>query len=215
LKRPGFVILVFWQLDERNVVGPDASTLGGTGASIRDEDWAAGLLAARASGLREFSAYIDRPPEACAEVLVMAVKGLRGVAEDAGGAPLSGADGKALASAFAALGWVQDAWCGLVLSPAEGPFLAGERLALCVELIDPRTIVALDDAARTAFEAAWGVLLPSAASGPQTATDARGRLFVSVDGFESALASERRKQLVWAQLKQLANGKHAKPLPEG
>jgi len=162
--------------------------------------------------------------------MVLVVKGHRGVAETAGGAPLSGRDGAALKSAFERLGWgaadedVQY-WCGVLLTPLKAEPLADARLRLLIESIDPTVIVTLDEHARLALV---GVLLeeksfvrrlpqPPTKGGasasspsqtaqwlPKTTTDAGGRLLVSVDGFEAALDSDTSKQRVWQQLKQAA-----------
>lgn len=51
---------------------------------------------------------------------VLLVKGVPGPAEQAGGAPLSGADGAALRAALARLGYAEDAWAALATFVRDG-----------------------------------------------------------------------------------------------
>ena len=146
---------------------------------------------------------------------VLAVKGMPGAAEQAGGPPFSGADGLALDKAFGSLGWgfgSQDTrvWLGLLLgagtSPGkcqQQPALTASQLRLICEIVDPLAIVALDEEARAAlvecFSSPETGMLADFCAGAEI--NVMGRLLVSVDGFEDALADEKLKQRAWAQLK--------------
>ena len=158
------------------------------------------------------------------ETLLLAVKGRRGLAEEARGRPFSGQDGKALGSACERLGWEIQSCCGVLLAPlgpkaetlegngegeikrnagAEAETLKGERLRLLIEILDPMVIVALD---KDAYQA-LSEMFASAEGAPvkwafETAAEVQGRLLVSIEGFEAALNSEAGKQRVWRQLKQ-------------
>ncbi|MDR2106228.1 MAG: hypothetical protein LBP24_02340 [Coriobacteriales bacterium] len=154
--------------------------------------------------LEPFAAHIAGNPLAS----LLALKGRPGTVERAGSAPFSGADGFALDKAFGRLGWgfgSQDTrrWAGLLLATADSPTLPAATLRLICEIIDPLAIVALDEEARAALIDAFS----SAESGflaeftPGAETQVLGRQFISVTGFEDALADEDAKQKVWAQLK--------------
>jgi hypothetical protein len=174
----------------------------------------------REQQLEPFAAHISGNPLAS----LMAVKGKPGAAERAKAAPFSGDDGLALDKAFGRLGWgygSQDtrAWFGLVLALPDAladprpnscsdplpdlPALSARDLRLICEIIDPLTIVALDDTARTALIEAFisteeGFLADFT---PGSQIRILGRQLVSVEGFEDALSDEAAKQKVWAQLK--------------
>lgn len=75
------------------------------------------------------------------------------------------------------------------------------RLALQVESVDPRIVLALDAEAAVAIAEALGTQpLP-----PGRPVTRQGRLYVALDGFEASLGDEARKKRVWAQLKALAD----------
>jgi hypothetical protein len=169
------------------------------------------LEAALAVQLEPFSRYISGSPLA----VVLVVKGQPGVAETAGQPPFAGVDGEALAKALLALGWGEDrkavhsnltdaAALGVLLRPVGALPLTALELRELIEIVDPVTVVALDQAARTAlveaFSSSESGFLAEFSSG--TAQMVLGRRFVSVDGFEASLADSHKKQLAWAQLKQ-------------
>jgi hypothetical protein len=154
--------------------------------------------------LADFVAHIVGNPLAS----LVAVKGTPGAFERDGGAPFSGADGLALDKAFGRLGWgygSQDTriWFGILLSLPSGPLLSARELRLICEIVDPLTIVALDDTARLAlidaFASTEKALATTFALGAESA--ALGRQLVSVEGFEDALADANAKQKAWTQLK--------------
>jgi hypothetical protein len=175
--------------------------------------------------LEPFDAHLVGDPLAS----LMAIKGRVGKAERTGGAPFSGDDGLALDKAFGRLGWGFGSqntrvWCGVALAlPTQASFapkvsrpiqtppvaqtpLAANTLRLICEIIDPLSIVALDDEARlaliAAFESAEEGFLADFTLGSKT--QILGRQLISVGNFEDALTDETNKQIVWAQLKQCA-----------
>jgi hypothetical protein len=158
----------------------------------------------REQQLEPFAAHISGNPLAS----LMAVKGKPGAAERAKAAPFSGGDGLALDKAFGRLGWgygSQDtrAWFGLVLALPDLPALSARDLRLICEIIDPLTIVALDEVARVALIEAFisteeGFLADFT---PGSQTRILGRQLVSIEDFEDALSDDVAKQKVWTQLK--------------
>ena len=192
--------------------------------------WASATHKARIQALESFIPYLNCGIDRAAESMMLAVKGWRGEAEEAGGKPLSGFDGKALERAFERLEWTTDTWCGILLTPVGAEPLNGDHLRRFIEILDPTVIVALDDAAYRALsevlsEAFVGNISNevslrqnsievSPKQNPKT-TDAQGRLLVSVNGFEAALNSlnlEADKQRVWWQLKQASRAEALKRL---
>jgi hypothetical protein len=150
-------------------------------------------------------------PYYCGDELasIIAIKGKPGAAELEHLAPFSGDDGLALDKSFGQLGWGYGSkstriWLGILLSPLTLPRLTAEELRYLCEVVDPLTIVALDEPARVALTEAFSStetgLLVDFHKG--TGTEVLGRHFVSVDGFEDALADDSEKQRVWAELKQ-------------
>jgi hypothetical protein len=158
----------------------------------------------REQQLEPFVAYISGNPLAS----LMVVKGKPGAAERAKAAPFSGDDGFALDKAFGRLGWgygSQDTrtWFGLVLALPNLPSISARDLRLICEIIDPLTIAALDDAARTALIEAFASTEEGflADFTPGSETRILGRHLISIEDFEDALPDETAKQKVWAQLK--------------
>jgi len=124
-------------------------------------EWITGMLEARAVELEPYAAYLSCGASRALESMVLVVKGKRGKAEEAGGAPLSGRDGAALQSAFMRLGWENTDggahnWCGVLLTPRGVAPLAADTLRLLIETIDPMVVVALDG---QAFQAVSSALL--------------------------------------------------------
>ena len=162
------------------------------------------LLACVEQQLKPFIAYLSGNFYAS----ILAIKGSPGQAEQAGARPFSGNDGPALDKAFGRLGWgfgSQDTrtWIGVLLAPPGLPVLTAQQLQLLCEIIDPLTLVALDEQAHIALRDAFARTETGLMSGfvPGTETTALGRHLVSVEGFEGALHDEGAKQKVWAQLK--------------
>ena len=163
----------------------------------------------------DFRGNIEKQLEAYAPYIkgnllasLVAIKGMSGPAELSGDPPFSSLDGFALDKAFGRLGWGFGSldtrvWLGIALSVSGRPTLTSQELRYICEVVDPLTIVALDNAARIAlidaFTSAEEGFMADFTSG--TETWALGRHLVSVDGFEAALDDEAAKQRVWAQLK--------------
>ncbi len=132
---------------------------------------------------------------------VLVLKGLPGPAEASGGAALSGADGEAVVKGLVALGFAEDdAFFALTRPDATmGEERRLARLKALVEAIDPVVTVALDDEAARDVSAVAGETVTTAT--PRTV---RGRHYVAVGGFEASLGDQRRKAVVWRQLKAAA-----------
>ena len=141
--------------------------------------------------------------EACAQVCLL--KGQLSDEELEGGALLGGPDGTALSSALAALGYPDGCWAAistLVRAPGQGTWApaAPEELAWAVEVVDPELVVALDDEAAQALQAAFDV---EAQLEPGEVTRVLGRRFLALGGFADALGDPGAKQLMWARLKRV------------
>jgi hypothetical protein len=153
-------------------------------------------------GLQPFAGYLA----GCPETLVLVIKGQAGAAEAGGGKPFSGPDGEALDKALSALGWSAGGWLGVLLTAPGLEPLSAEQLRLLCEIVDPLLIIALDEVARQSLREAFARPRPGLAADfePGARSQMLGRVFVSVDGFESSLADQAAKQRCWAQLKQAA-----------
>lgn len=140
---------------------------------------------------------------------VLFVKGVPGEAEQAGRALLSGADGKALKASLAALNYAPEEWLALAAwakdrAPLDPPLL---RRAVCA--LDPVTLVATDATAAMLVREAYADELV-ALDDIESALLVEGRVVrilgmrvLALGGFEEALASPRRKQVMWARLKRI------------
>jgi hypothetical protein len=132
-----------------------------------------------------------------AEVVI--VKGLRGPAEESGGAALSGADGTAAVKALSALGYDEGALFFTLARPEPG--IDAKRRALRIraqiEAVDPQLVLAVDREAAEDVADAFGL------GRPEWGREVRvlGRRIVAVDGLEASLADPARKRRVWDQLK--------------
>lgn len=154
--------------------------------------------------LEAYSCFLEGNPLAS----LVAVKGVRGLAEAAGKPAFSGEDGLALDKAFGALGWgfgSRDTrmWLGIMLFVDNRTSLDPEDLRMICETVDPLCIVALDDKARISCIKAFAPTGAGSMAGFALGSEVwiLGRHLVSVDGFEASLGSEASKQRVWAQLK--------------
>ena len=134
---------------------------------------------------------------------VLLAKGEPGPAEQAGGDVLSGADGHALRAALLKLGYAPEDWA------AVDARVAPEALRQAVAALDPSTLVALDEAAAATVRDAYAddlctlADLNEALLAPGYVVHVAGMRVLNLGGFESALASEHQKQVVWAYLKQI------------
>lgn len=136
---------------------------------------------------------------------VALVKGLPGPAETSGGAALSGADGEAADKALAALGHDPARVWRTLSRPEPGIEIEqrAERLRLQLEAVDAELVIALDAEAAADLVVAFGVE-------PLRFGEVRpvgGRRLLAVDGLEASLGDEKRKGVVWKQLRA------GKPLP--
>lgn len=130
---------------------------------------------------------------------VVVVKGLAGPAEATGGAALSGPDGEAALKALTALGWDPDDVFFTLSRPVTGSdgVEVAQRLRLQIESVDPELVVALDAEAAADVAAALGIV--PFAFGEIVLVE--GRRVMACDGLEASLTDVKRKQRVWAQLK--------------
>lgn len=133
---------------------------------------------------------------------VVAVKGLPGPAEVAGGDACSGADGEALAKALEALAHDPASVFCTLSRPEPGIELErrSDRLRAQIEAVDPSLVLALDAEAAEDLAAAFGVA--PLRFGRETRV--LGRRLVAVDGLEASLTDPARKRRVWSQLKAAA-----------
>lgn len=149
---------------------------------------------------------------------VVLVKGQLNDAEAAGGNLLAGADGQALRSALAAIGYAPEDFCALAAvaqesdEPAAAP--AGELLPQplfreALEALDPEAVVLLDTTAADLMRETYADALVAiedfdeAMLKPGLVAHVLGRRVLTLDGFEAALADKAEKQRMWAYLKQL------------
>lgn len=133
---------------------------------------------------------------------VALLKGLPGPAESAGGAAVSGADGRAASKALERLGYDASSafWALTRPEPTIDPERRAARVKALIEAVDAPLVIALDTPAAEDVAAAYSLAELRAGR----ACTARGRRFVAVDGLEESLADERRKAAVWRQLKAAA-----------
>lgn len=150
---------------------------------------------------------------------IVLIKGALNDDERMGGALLAGADGDALRSALAAIGWQPQDFC--VLSAVSGASadgvagkMVGEPLAPVIfrealETLDPEAVVTLDlvaaDMVREAYAESLAAIddFDAAMLRPGLIVHLLGRRVLSLDGFEDALSDPAEKQRMWAYLKQL------------
>ena len=151
---------------------------------------------------------------------IVLVKGELDEAELAGGELLAGADGTALRSALAAIGWAPEDFCALAAvagageggaesAAAPGEPLPPELFREALEALDPEAVVLLDDAAadvmREAYADALAIIedFDTAMLKPGRMAHVLGRRVLALDGFEAALSDKAEKQRMWAYIKQL------------
>lgn len=132
-----------------------------------------------------------------AEVLL--VKGEPGRADLEAGRALAGPDGEAIGKALDALGMPKQRFAVCSRPAALSEEVRGHRLALTIEAVDPKVVVALDAAAAADVASAYRVDVPA----PGVPVRVRGRVVLAVSDFEAALADERLKRKAWRQLRGL------------
>lgn len=131
---------------------------------------------------------------------VLLVKGEPGAADLAEGIALAGEDGVAAGKALDAIGAPAQRFALCTRLPEVADDVRLERLALIVETVDPRIVIALDPLAARDIADACEIepLVPGVLS------SWRGRSILAVDGLEASLSDETLKRRVWTQLKTLA-----------
>ena len=150
---------------------------------------------------------------------IVLVKGELNQEELAGGDLLAGNDGAALRAALTRLGWPPEDVCCLAAVAGKGEtghavadtgeLLPSEVFREALEALDPEAVVLLDNAAAHAMREAYGDALAQveqfdeAMLKPGLVAHVLGRRVLALDGFEASLASPRKKQRMWAYLKQL------------
>jgi hypothetical protein len=131
---------------------------------------------------------------------VVLAKGLPEAADREAKRVLAGPDGEAAGKALEALGLDPDAVWAVCTRPVEAdPALRARRLELIVECVDPRIVIALDDAAGEDLAAAFGLrsLVPG------RSVSVRGRTLGAVGGLSASLSDAKAKRKVWERLKAL------------
>lgn len=131
------------------------------------------------------------------------LKGAPGPADVAASRALAGEDAEAARKSLAALGRDQESVYYACTRPQGDAKRDARvrRVALIVEAVDPRLVIALDPVAGEDLSAACGAELV-----PGRPVEVLGRTMLAVDGLEASLADEGAKARVWAQLKSLASG---------
>jgi hypothetical protein len=137
---------------------------------------------------------------------VLMLKGKLSSDELAGGVLLGGADGDALRAALARLGYAPDEWAALSTvkcaraagklswSPADD-----DALAWAIEVIDPETVIAVDDEAAGALCKAWKQDADWLSS--HEVVRLLGRRAIALGGFADALGDIGSKRVMWERLK--------------
>ena len=126
------------------------------------------------------------------------------------GSLLSGNDGQALRKSLQALGYAPEDWVAFAAVASDGSALDAATLRETVCALDPDTLVACDEAAADALREAYAEELaarPEFEDAMLTAgrvVQVLGMRVLNLGGFEEALSSPERKQLMWARLKQIA-----------
>lgn len=127
---------------------------------------------------------------------VLFLKSQLNQAEKDGAELLSQADGQALKSALAALGYAPDCWTALNASADSHE----TTLRQAIEMVDPEIIVILDEQSGAAFIEAFDLTTPLMLG---EVTRILGRRILPLMGFEDALTSDDAKQRMWAYLKRV------------
>ena len=142
---------------------------------------------------------------------VLLVKGELSEEERGGGAPFSGADGKALRASLERLGYAPQDWEWLLSIDDAGAPLEAALLREAVCALDPATLVCCDEAATALLREAYADdlalidALEEALLSPGVVAHVCGMRVLNLGGFAAALATgdARKKQLMWARLKKI------------
>lgn len=140
---------------------------------------------------------------------VLLVKGELSAEERGGGQPLSGADGTALRASLSALGYPPEDWEWLLATGEDGAPLDAALLREAVCALDPATLVLCDEAAADVARDAYADELAAIASldeallAPGVVAHVLGMRVLNLGGFAQALSDPKKKQLMWARLKQI------------
>jgi len=132
---------------------------------------------------------------------VVLVKGEPGTADLTAGVALAGEDGVAAHKALDAIGASARRFAICTRLPDVADDVRLERLALILEAVDPRIVIALDPVAAHDIERAC-TLEPLT---PGHLGSWRGRSLLAIEGLEASLSDDALKRRVWAQLKALAS----------
>ncbi len=133
---------------------------------------------------------------------VVLVKGLPDAQDREAGVAMARADGEAAAKILDALGLDPgSAWIVCSRPGADVPREArSRRLAMVVEAVDPRLVIAVDAEASDDLACALGV----SALQPGRPTTVRGRVVGAVGGLAASLGDPSAKASVWEQFKAIA-----------
>ncbi|MEA5075139.1 MAG: hypothetical protein VB139_02165 [Coriobacteriia bacterium] len=131
---------------------------------------------------------------------VVLVKGEPGAADLTAGIALAGEDGVAAHKALDAIGAPERRFAICTRLPGVADNVRLERLALVLEAVDPRIVIALDPTA--AHDVAQACTIEPLTPGHLGSW--RGRSLLAVDGLEASLSDDVLKRRVWTQFKALA-----------
>lgn len=140
---------------------------------------------------------------------VLLVKGEPGPAERDGEGLLKGADGRALKAALLKLGYAPECWLALATWDEKGRPLDAALLRRAILVLDPASIIALDETAANALRLTYATELAGLARFDEAMLQAGavaqvlGMRVLNLGGFEAALSSPHEKQVMWARLKRL------------
>ena len=140
---------------------------------------------------------------------VLFAKGEPSPEEQAGAAVLSGADGKALRAALAALGYAPEDWAAFLTVDRNGSPLDAALVRETICTLDPSTLIACDDAAAQALREAYAEELvalddfDAAMLMPGKEVRLLGMRVMALGGFAAALGDAGQKQVMWRRLKML------------
>lgn len=122
---------------------------------------------------------------------------------------LSGADGDALRASLVHLGYEPQDWAGIATLDAQGNSLTPDLFRYAIAVLDPATLVLLDDAAAELARQTWASELSAvsdldqAVLVPGVVTHILGMRVLALGGFAAALGDMASKQLMWARLKRI------------
>ncbi len=140
------------------------------------------------------------------------LKGDLSAEELSGAALLSGRDGDALRASLVApaLGYEPEDWCAAATVRRDGSMLDDRLLRQVVATLDPATLIICDNSAAHAVREAYPdelASLPSIQAAellPGYVVYLMGMRVMNLGGFAASLDDPKKKQLMWAYLKQLS-----------